>query len=215
MATAYRSYEIFEGSPELIESVLTILGTGSAGDPYAVRRLVHPDTVNFPPVTYWANPDRTTGLDNEVISNPIAEPVLTEGTTKLLRWETQDEDVVVVESWIASGLKHAMPTFFFRQLFEMVKNPPLYDPVSPVFIQWEPRDRSTKIYNVLPFRITVGSGQGVQSLDVSDWRDRGGKDDSLYPGDIQNSMDGEDATPTGSVDRTVQLFLKVVSEVIP
>lgn len=214
MATAYRSYSIFAGTPDTLESTLTILGTGSAGDPYAKRRLVHPDSLNFPPLTYWGNPDRTTGLDNQVVSNPIARPVLTAGTTKLLRWETSDDDVTVVETWTASGAKHAMPTWFFRQLYEMVANPPVYDPISPVFIHWEPRDRSTKIYQVLPYRITVGGGSPGQDLDISDWRARGGKDDSLMGGEIQNSMDGEDATPTGSVDRTVQLFLKVVAEVV-
>lgn len=214
MATAYRSYSIFAGSPDTLESTLTILGTGSAGDPYAKRRLVHPDSLNFPPLTYWGNPDRTTNLDNQVIGNPIAQTVLTAGTTKLLRWETSEDDLTVVETWEAGGRKHAMPAFFFRQLWEMVANPPVYDPVSPVFIEWEPRDRSVKTYQVIPYRITVGGGGPGQDLDISDWRDRGGKDDSLYPGDILNSLDQEDATPTGSVDQTVKLFLKVVAEVV-
>lgn len=210
---SFRIYEIFQGSPVEAADSTTILGTGSAGTPGAARRLVHPDSDNIPPLSYPLNPDRTFNLDNEVLRVPFSSTVLTLSDRKLVRFEGNLADAVVTEVWIADGVKASMPTFFFRLLYEFLANPPAFDPITPDFIQWEPRDRSGKVYNVQIIDLSVGQSPGgdvLQKFDVNDGIVPGGASDG---GDTQHGLDAFDDAGGGVMDRTVFLQMKVVSEV--
>lgn len=212
MATGFRVYEIFQGTSTTVSTETTLLGIGSAGDPAAKRRLIHPDTANLPPIVYNTNPDRTTNLDNEVLVAPLVSVDRTLDSTRVTRFETKLEDRIVRETWLADQAKAAMPTALFRKLYEYLVNPPAFDPLNPVFIQWEPRDKvvnsdgTPRAFNVELVGLTVGQGETGQEFDLVDVRSRGG--DIFRAG-----FDGLEAEPTGVVDRTVTLTFLVVSEV--
>lgn len=206
-----RIYPIFQG-PVAAAPTAIILGTASAGTPGAPRTLTHPDSATFPPIVYSLRPDRTLGLDNEVLVAPVGATVLTLSSRLLNAFGGNLSDQVVTEIWTAEGVKAPMPTFFFRLLFEYFANPPAFAQPE-VFIQWAPADRSTKTYNVQLVDFTVGGGPGgdpTQRYDVDDKLLAGGKDDG---GDTRHGLDEFDDAGGGIMDRTVTLVLKVVSEV--
>lgn len=211
MASSSRIYSIALGSPTIVPDTTTILGSGSQGTPGAKRRLVHPDAVNFPPISYFSNPDRTFNLDNQVLPAPTITVVQTLSGTRVVRFDGLEEDVIITEIWTAQqNSVLSMPTFFFRQLYEYWINPPDFDPDPNLqeYIQWEPRDRTDKVYDVEITRLTVGGGaQNNQLFDVSD---------SLRTtsGSIAGPLDDLDASPTGVVDRTVLLQMRIVQEVV-
>ncbi len=200
--------------PVVAEDEVTFLGIGSAGDPGACRRLVFPASVTtlLPPIVYsiagiCKNPDRTLNLDNAVLPHPITQAVLTLGSTRVTRFETQTEDVIVTEIWEGSQAEFSMTTALFREFYEYLINAKLIPSTGPDFIQWEPRDRNDKVYNVEILTLTVGGGGGDRErFDVVDFRDVGGDE-------IQNALDPISPVPTGMVDREVELRMRIISEV--
>ncbi len=164
---------IQQGTPVVVEDALTFLGTGSQGDPAACRRLVWPASVSplLPPLTYTVgsagqcfNPSRTFNLDNKVLPHPRTSVVETLSTTKVVRFERGDDDVVVTETWDGG-----MTTALFRLFYDYLINASLLSAVGPS-IQWEPRDRSTRTYDVALLSLTVGAGEGETRFDVADIR---------------------------------------------
>lgn len=200
-----RLYEIFLGSPTTTTSSLTLLGTGPTGDPALRRRLVHPNAA-LAPIVYWQNPDRTFNLDNEVLRAPIAELHRTLTSSALVRFAEVDADVVITEVWLASDQRFSMPGFLFRQLYEYLINPPAFDPITPSYIQWEPRDRNPKAYYVEMLRMVVGSGgDPTQLFDLTEYFPPAGELDLLDDGFLNGG--------SGLVDRTVVLQFRIVAEV--
>ncbi len=204
------------GSPVVVTSALTFLGTGSAGDPAACRRLVFPAAVSplLAPIVYAVtatgiclNPTRTFNLDNKVLPHPTTSVVKTIGGTRVVRFEEGDEDVVVTEIWQPTG-GASLPTFFLRLLYEYVINAALIPGGGPDFIRWEPRDRTDRIYDVELLSLSVGGGAGERRFDVADIRaDRG------VIGDFDNALAGLNTAPTGLIDVEVQLRMRIVAEV--
>jgi hypothetical protein len=203
---------IEQGVPITAAEQITFLGIGSAGTLSAKRRLVHPDSA-LAPITYWGNPKRTLNLDNDVLPHPITAPILTAGTTQVVRFERGIDDVIVTEIWPGDDARASMPTFFFRELYEYLNNPPEFSASAQTYIVWEPGDRTTKTYNVELLSLTVGGaggGAAEDAFDVIDLRGQGG----LYGGGtILNPLDDLNETATGLVDREVRLRMKIVSEV--
>lgn len=204
---------IQQGAAVVAEEEVTFLGIGSAGDPEACRRLVFPANVSplLAPIVYaigasCANPDRTINLDNAVLPHPITDPVKTLGTTKVIRFENLDEDVIVTEVWEADETNQRLTTALFRMFYEYLINAKLVDSTGPDFITWEPRDRTTKIYNVELLSLDVGGGGPEERFDVVDLRDPGGDE-------IQTGTDPLNLTPTGVVDREMRLRMRIISEV--
>ncbi len=200
-----------QGSPIVTIDTVTFLGIASAGDRSAKRRIVHPDSL-LAPITYWGNPLRTLGLDNDVLFHPIVKPTRTLGTTAVERFETAIDDVVVTEIWKGGDAELSMPTFFFRQLYEYIINRPVFVAAAPVYIQWQPRDRNAIVYNVELLSLQVG-GQGPPGgeadFDVIDVRPRGG----IYDGGTRSApFDDLNLTETGAIDREVRLRMKIVSK---
>ncbi len=205
------------GPPVVAEEEVTFLGIGSAGDPGACRRLVFPANVTplLPPIVYSVgglcrNPDRTFNLDNDVLPHPITSAVRTIGSTRVIRFEERTEDVIVTEVWEGSNTLFPMTTALWRQFYEYLVNADLIPGGGPDFITWEPRDRTARIYNVEILSLSVGGGDGEARFDVVDFRDAGGLNDG---GTIANALDNLNLLPTGMLDRTVELRMRIVSEV--
>lgn len=213
MASSSRIYQINLGSPTVTEDTTVLLGTGSSGTVGAKRVLVHPDAVNFPPITYYLNPHRSINLDNTVLPSPLVEAVRTAGTTQLSRSEREVDDVVITEIWQATPQRASMPTFLFRLLYEYHLNPPPFntDPAQQTYITWSPRDRALtaggdpRVFNIETVSLTVGGGGVNQEFDVRDIRAEGDV--------IKSAFDDLDATPSGVLDRTVTFRFRIVSEV--
>ena len=205
---------VIQGAAAVVaEDEVVFLGIGSAGDPDACRRLVFPASVTplLPPIVYsianvCRNPDRTFNLDNAVLPHPITEAVRTLGSTRVIRFEEQEEDVIVTEQWVGSQRQLAMTTALWRQFYEYLINAKLIPSIGPDFIQWEPRDRTDRIYNVELLSLSVGGGEGERRFDVVDLKDDGG-------GEIQNALDSLSPVPTGAIDREVELRMRILSEV--
>lgn len=199
------------------EDEVTFLGIGSEGDAGACRRLVFPASVTplLPPIVYsivgiCKNPDRTLNLDNAVLPHPITEAVRTLGSTRVVRFEEQDEDVIVTEIWEGSQRLLSMTTALFRQFYEYLINAKLIPSIGPDFIRWEPRDRTDRIYNVELLSLSVGGGSDEKRFDVVDLKDAGGL---AGGGTIENALDGLNPVLTGVVDREVELRMRIISEV--
>lgn len=199
--------------PAVAEDEVVFLGIGSEGDQGACRRLVFPASVTplLPPIVYSVggvckNPDRTFNLDNAVLPHPITEAVLTLGSTRVIRFEEQEEDVICTEVWLGSDRELSMSTALFRQFYEYLINAKLIPSIGPDFIHWEPRDRTDRVYNVELLSLSVGGGSGESRFDVVDLRDDGGAE-------IQNALQPLSPVPTGVVDREVELRMRILSEV--
>ena len=212
---------IQQGEPVVVEPAITFIGTGSEGDPKACRRLVFPSTVSplLAPIVYeittlglCMNPDRTLNFDKEPMFHPITRSVLTLGSRRDVRFETQAEDVIVVEIWDGDDNRSPMPTSLFRLFYEYLINSPDFTTGQTDFIQWEPRDRTDRVYNVNMLSLTVGGGEeGEQPFDVKDLRTPGGVNDG---GTIQNALDALSTQPTGLIDREIRLRMRIISEVV-
>jgi hypothetical protein len=201
------------GPPVVAEEEVFFLGIASAGDPTACRRLVFPASVTplLPPIVYSVagtcqNPDRTINLDNAVLPHPIIGAVRTIGSTRVIRFEEQEEDVIVAEIWNGSDRDLAMTTALFRQFYEYLINAKLIPAVGPDFIQWEPRDRTDRIYEVEILSLEVGGGGEEERFDVVDLKDPGGAE-------IQTATQPLNLTTTGLVDREVVLRMRIIAEV--
>ena len=202
---ASRLYTILQGSPAAASSTLQLLPTGLGGTQGALRRLVHPDTTNFPAVVYYTNPTREVNFDAEVQLTPIVQVIRTLTGSRVIRFDELEEDVVVQEIWEpAGGL--SMPVFFYRQLKELAINQPAFSSTSQQFTVWEPRDRTADTWR-------------VQVLDCfcpsfKHYRDRGGPNDANVPGTILTPSDTTDANgPTAFLDQTVTLTMRIVEKV--
>lgn len=193
------------GVPTVVASTITIISVGQDGTPSAKGLLTHPDTANFVPISYSRNPDFTTNLDNNVLTAPDATVVKTSTSSKLIRTEGVLEDVVCEEAWGAQpGSRISMPTFFFRQLYEYLINPPAFDADNQTFIQWAPRYRSIRIYNVHLYKLIVGSGSGASIFTPHEYRG--------IAGPIRSPFEDQDVNPTGFMDNAVTMHLHIVSE---
>jgi len=204
MATAWAAYILGQGTPTVVQPTLQLIGIGAAGDPGALRIMGHPDTINFPPITYYKNPDVTVNIDNELLRAPITTPVTTLNTTQIVRFERGDDDVIITEIWEAAR-GASMPTFLFRQLYEYLINPPDFDPQAQTYITWQPRDRNTKSYDIQLYEMRVDGGEGAQSFKMREIR---------LPAstNVKHPLETMDVTPTGLVQGDVQVSFRIVQE---
>lgn len=210
-----RTYTINQGAAATVSPSVTILGTSTAGTAGARRRLVHPDSANFPAVVYELNPDRTFNLDNIALPAQFSTTILTLSDRKLVQFDGNLEDVLVTEVWEANGGKAAMTTAFWRELYELYRNPPDFDPFLQTYLQWEPADRSDKVYQVQIVNFTTGSSPGgdpAQQFNVSEIIPPGGREDG---GDTQHGLDAilPSGVRAGLVDQSVFLQMKIIAEV--
>lgn len=209
---------IQQGVPVVSDAAITFLGIGSAGDPSACRILTFPTTVTqfLPPLVYssfsrcW-NPSRTFGVDNDILTGPLTTPVLTLGSTRVVRFETGIGDQIVTELWQGSDRQGSMVTALFRQFYDYLVNSATLDGAAGELITWEPRDRNAFTYAVELLRLTVGTGAAAKLWDLQDFRDRGGQ---AGGGELDNALDAANTLPTGYIDRPVELVFRVVGKVV-
>lgn len=199
MPTEESTWEILAGASVSATTTSTLIDPGSAGDVSCLRTLTHPDSANFPVVTYNRNPDRTINFDQVPLSPPSGRLLRTLETTQAFVTQNDIDDVVVTEIWSGNNSRASMVAAQFRRLYELSINPPeVADPEN--FIVWAPCDRSTATYNVIIVDLRVGGGSG--RLDAQENLAK-----IFEAGDL-------DAVATGLIDRTVELDLKIVSEVV-
>jgi len=142
------------------------------GDPIGVvagdlRRLVYPGGT-YAPIVYATNPDVYTNFNTSPLDKRprvIASQTLTDNV--LVGWLGQSKDVAIEERWLGSTTKSRMTLSFFLELQNYYQNPP----TNGTYIQWEPRDRTTKIYNVIIEALSLsttgsaGAGAGDYEFD--------------------------------------------------
>jgi len=197
---SFRTYPILQGTVTTASTTVQLLPAGVTGTPGALRRLVHPNSALMPPLVYFRNPDRRGNFDAQVLRSPLATLVRTIDDSKLVRFEENQQDVIVTETWEG---ELSMPTFFFRLLYNYFINPPAFSVVNPVYIQWEPRDESTDVYNIEILDLQLGSG-APSKFDVRKYSGQGGSV-------IEHPGYGLDVSPTTFLDRPVTLTFRVVS----
>jgi hypothetical protein len=208
--TSERAYEIQLGPEASATSTIEIVAVGSAQTPASPRRLVHPDAGNFVPISYYLNPERTMNLDNVPMRHPVSSTVMTLGTTKVVRFERNQDDIIITEVWPGDESRASMPSNFLRMLYEYIINPPAFDLFTPTYVQWEPADRNDVTYNVELISLEVGGTTEDEWFDVKEVLAAGG---TFNGGDIPNAFDSIDIVKTGLVDREVRLKFLILSEV--
>lgn len=195
MPTESNTWEILAGESVTLSSTIILVSAASAGTIGALRTMAHPDSANFPLVTYNRNPDRTTNFDQVPLAPPASRLLRTLDTTQIFVTPNSIDDVLVTETWVGSDTRASMTAAQFRRMYELAINPPtLVDP--EVFLVWSPNDRSIQAYNVVIADIRIGGSSG--KLDLKELG-------SFAAGDL-------DSVATGIVDRTVEWDLKIVSE---
>jgi len=211
---AFRIYQILQGTPVEAESSIVLLPAGESGERGSLRRLVHPDGANFPPIVYYSNPIRTFNFGTDVLRHPITNVQRTLSSSKTVRFEEVLEDVIVSEVWEPIG-GLSMPFFMFAFLYEYLNNPPALDPITPDYIIWEPRDETETRFNVEILGLQLGSGTPGK-YSVRRWRASGGPfgigvvDPAGY---IDTPTDTMDVRPTSILDQAVTLTMRIISEV--
>lgn len=155
-----------------------------------LRRLVYPNN-SFAPIIYESNPDIYTNFNTAPLDKrPRAFAQATLQDNVLIGWQGVSRDVSIDERWIGSAKQSRMTLAMFLALQDYYNNPP----TNGTYIVWEPRDRTSKTYNIviesLSLSLTGSAGQGAGDFEF----------DYL-------------ATRHGYVVGTVQLSFRIVSEV--
>ena len=134
------------------------------GDPVGVvagelRRLTYPGNT-FAPLIYADNPDVYTNFNTSPLDKrPRAFAASTLADNVLIGWMGKSKDVAIEERWLGSTTRSRMTLAFFLALQDYYQNPP----TNGQYIQWEPRDRTTSVYNIiiesLSLSLTGSAGQ--------------------------------------------------------
>jgi len=196
---------IQQGQPQTATQTLELYPINSTGDPDACRRLVHPNT-SIPPLVYSVNslcfnPVRTRGFDLDVLLSRQTSTVKTLGSTRVIDYTDQLEDSIVTEEWPGSESDFSMPIAMWRELYVYYRNPP--DTTVGEYVVWEPRDRTSKRYNVQILSITP-----TEEFQIDEFRSRGGGGDSATVTSIL------EPTASGFINSTVALRMRIVGEVL-
>jgi hypothetical protein len=182
-----RLYQIQQGQAVAAASTVQLLASGVQGDRSALCRLVHPDTDTFPAVVYYKNPDRRFNFSTDVLKHPIVSVVRTASSSKLVRFESLDEDTIITEVW-NGGQVLSLPLFSVHQLEEMVLNPPAFSATAQEYIIWEPRNETTDTYYVEVIGLQVGGGNPGK-FNMRRWFAAGGPNDPVSPGPADTPTD--------------------------
>lgn len=155
-----------------------------------LRRLTYP-TNSFAPLIYESNPDVYTNFNTSPLDRrPRALVQATLQDNIMIGWQGVSRDVAITERWNGSTRESRMTLAMFLALQDYYNNPP----TNGTYITWEPRDRTTKKYNIiiesLTLSVTGSAGQGAGDFEF----------DYLV-------------TRHGYVAGTVQLTFRIIGEV--
>ena len=127
----------------------------------ALRRLTYPSDV-LPPLVYEDNPDIWTNFWNSPLDKRprvVVSPTLS--ANPLVGWLGVSRDQPIKELWQGSQNKSRMTMAWFLQLQAYYENPP----TGGSYIIWEPRDRTSKKYNIVIESLSLSqsgsAGQGA------------------------------------------------------
>ena len=152
-----RVYQYSLGAAAATAELITFVELASAGDPLAKSRLVYPGSPPaFNPITYFVNPDKRGGFDNDqLILPPSRTAVKTLDDHVVISFENTVVDRFVEERWTVDRGKLSMPTSFYRELRNYNENTP--DPETLGFIQWFPENQSSLGWNVVFISLNAGT----------------------------------------------------------
>jgi hypothetical protein len=143
-------------------AILAVTGSNPAmTSDSQLRRLVYP-TSDFAPIIYESNPDVYTNFNTSPLDKrprAFAQATLTDNM--LIGWLGVSRDVAIQERWNGSDTISRVKMDFFLALQDYYTNPP----TNGQYIHWEPRDRTSKVYNIvietLTLSLTGSAGQGA------------------------------------------------------
>jgi len=190
------------GQPITATQTLELLPIHSTGDPTACRRLIHPDT-SIPPLVYAVggrchNPPQTLNLDLDVLLKRQTTVVRTLGSTRIVDYTDALEDAIVTEIWPGSDGAWSMSATMWRNLYNYYRNPP--DPTVGNYVIWEPRDKTTKRFQVQIVSLTPND------FTIEEFLSRGG-------GVLQTVTGGLEPTSSGFISSEVRLEMRIVAEI--
>lgn len=148
-------------------------GDPDAGSPGELRRLTYPGGT-LAPLIYESNPDVYTNFNTSPLDKrPRAFAQATLEDNVMIGWLGKSRDVGIEERWLGSTNKSRVTLPFFTALQAYYENPP----TDGTYIQWEPRDRTNKKYNIVIETLTLsttgsaGAGAGDFEFDyiVTRW----------------------------------------------
>lgn len=124
----------------------------------ALRRLVYPGGT-LPALVYEDNPDIWTNFWNSPLDKrPRLVTTHTLTANPLVGWLGVSRDQPIEEQWVGTAKQSRMTIAWFLQLQAYYENPP----TDGTYIIWEPRDRTTKRYNILIESLSLGASGGGQ-----------------------------------------------------
>jgi hypothetical protein len=176
---------------DILPSSAFTSGNEAATSDDELRRLVYPGGT-FAPIVYESNPDVYTNFDRSPLDKrPRAFATATLTDNIIMGWLGANKDVAIEERWNGSTTRSRMKLDFFLQLKDYYYNPP----TNGTYIIWEPRDRTSKRYNIV-----------IESLSLSLSGSAG-----AGAGDFEFDYI---VTRHGYIAGTVELRFRIVSEVV-
>jgi hypothetical protein len=155
--TAQTTFQIQESAEVFEETADLILLPENVGS-NARRELRYPNiSPTLAPIIYDQNPEWWENFDTGPLTGRsilTAEKTLSDVVTA--RWPGYIKDRPVVERWKGDETKSFMTLNMLRSLWEYVANPP-----SSGYIEWWPKDRTTKGYYIEIESLTVGGSDGI------------------------------------------------------
>lgn len=141
--------------PRIPVSQTDMVGAGSP------RLLSYPTSALASPYYYptGLNPHTWTNIGANVLTPPLYAATRTLTRTVLAQFAGNVTDLEVKETWFGGGDRVAMPLSMFAALWDMYANVP--DFASAGYVTWEPRDISSRKFQVLITSLTVGGQDGV------------------------------------------------------
>ncbi len=203
-----RVYEYFLGTPVETDEGISFIELASAGDPTAKTRLVYPGSPPaLSPITYFANPDRRMGFDNDDLPLvPQRTLVETLDDQVVVSYDRTIVDLQIFEKWTVDGGKLSMSTAMMRELRGYHENPP--DPEVDGYITWSPAEQSTKTFEIQLVSLKVGADD--KWIDATEFRPIGGDGTIAGPdGDL-----GVEFASAGWQDVEIVQHFRIISEVV-
>jgi hypothetical protein len=205
-----RVFQYFPGATVETEAAISHVELASAGDPTAKTRLVYPSIAPaapaLNPITYFVNPDRRMGFDNDDLPLlPNRSLVMTVDDQVVLSFPKTVVDIVITEKWTVAGGKLSMSSAMMRELRGYHENPP--DPDVLGWITWQPAEQSTRTYQIQMLSLQVGSD--INWIDATEFRPGGGDGTIAGPdGDL-----GVEFASSGWQDVEVVQKFRLIAEV--
>jgi hypothetical protein len=153
--TAQTTFQVQEPIEVLTETLDLALLPENAG--VNVRRELHYPLNALPPLIYEQNPEWWDNFDTAPLTaRPLFKAELTIADVAMARWPGYVKDRPVVEHWKGDEKTSFMTLTMLRSLWEYFANPP-----ASGYIEWWPKDRTTKGYYIEIESLTVGGSDGL------------------------------------------------------